>query len=85
MGFAGDLVTFMIGEDVGMNRFNSLNDILRDGVGVIELNRPKQLNSLNRKMVSEIVTAMEAFDHDDEVITILVTGKWPCIFRRGRY
>ena len=48
---------------------------MRDGVGVIILNRPKQLNALNRKMVSEIVTAMEEFDQNDEVISILVTGK----------
>ena len=47
----------------------------RDGVGVIILNRPKQLNALNRKLVSEIVTAMERFDQNDEVISILITGK----------
>ena len=37
--------------------FEFIERILRDGVGVIILNRPKQLNALNRKMVSEIVTA----------------------------
>ncbi len=47
----------------------------RDGVGVIILNRPKQLNALNRKLVSEIVTAMERFDQNDEIISILITGK----------
>ena len=46
---------------------NSLKDLLRDGVGVILLNRPNQLNALNRKMVSEIVMAMEEFDQNDEV------------------
>lgn len=46
-----------------------------DGVGVIELNRPKQLNALNRKMVKEILTVMEMFDQNDEVISILITGK----------
>ena len=54
--------------------------------GVIELNRPEQLNALNRKMVSEIVTAMEEFDQNEEVIAIIVlTGKRPCFFRRGRH
>ena len=42
--------------------------------GVIKLNRPKQLNALNRKMVSEIVMALEEFDQNEEVVSILVTG-----------
>ena len=57
-----------------MNRFNSLKRSIEDGVGIIKLNRPRQLNSLNRKMVSEIVTAIEEFDQNDEVVSILVTG-----------
>jgi len=47
----------------------------KDGVGIIELNRPKQFNSLNRKMVREIVETMEAFDRDDAVKVILLRGK----------
>ena len=42
---------------------------------MIELNRPRQLNSLNRKMVSEIVMAMEKFDRDENVRVIVLTGK----------
>ena len=49
MGFAGDLVSFMIGEEYRMNRFNSLNDILRDGVGVILLNRPETIKCIKSK------------------------------------
>ena len=46
-----------------------------DGVGVIQLNRPKQLNALNRKLIREIITAMEHFDQNNHVISILITGK----------
>ena len=57
-----------------MNPFQYIERYIEDGVGVIKLNRPKQLNALNRKMVSEIVMALEEFDHHDEVLSILVTG-----------
>ena len=57
-----------------MNPFQFIERYIEDGVGVIKLNRPKQLNALNRKMVSEIVTALEEFDQNDEVVSILVTG-----------
>lgn len=33
-----------------------------DGVGVIQFDRPQVLNALNREMVDEIVTQLEAFD-----------------------
>ncbi|WP_428908065.1 enoyl-CoA hydratase/isomerase family protein [Niallia sp. Krafla_26] len=57
-----------------MNGFEYIERLIEDGVGVIKLNRPKQLNALNRKMIREIITALEEFDQNDEVVTILVTG-----------
>lgn len=48
---------------------------VEDRVGLIELNRPEQFNALNRTMVKEIVDAMEAFDNDDDVSVILITGR----------
>lgn len=48
-----------------------------DGVALIELNRPAQFNALNRRMVNEIVNAMEAFDQNEEVRVIVLTGKGP--------
>jgi enoyl-CoA hydratase len=57
-----------------MNPFQFIERFIEDGVGVILLNRPKQLNALNRKMVSEIVMALEEFDQNGEVVSILVTG-----------
>lgn len=43
-------------------------------VGVIQLHRPEVANALNRKMVTEIVEQMEAFDLDDTVRVILLRG-----------
>ena len=47
-----------------MNALQFIETSIEDGIGYISLNRPKQLNALNRQMVSEIVSAMEAFDRD---------------------
>ncbi|MFF2753659.1 enoyl-CoA hydratase/isomerase family protein [Psychrobacillus sp. NPDC058041] len=58
-----------------MNSFEFIETSLTGNVGVIELNRPRQLNSLNRKMVNEIVVAMEGFDQDEKVRVIVLTGK----------
>ncbi len=44
-------------------------------IGFIELNRPKVLNAINRKMVSEIVYTMEKFDRQEDVRVIVLSGK----------
>jgi enoyl-CoA hydratase len=44
-------------------------------IGMVELNRPKVLNALNRQMVSEVLSAMEAYDQDPAVKVIVLTGK----------
>lgn len=58
-----------------MNRFEFIERTLMKNIAIIELNRPRQLNSLNRKMVNEIVVAMEEFDRDENVRVIVLTGK----------
>jgi enoyl-CoA hydratase len=58
-----------------VNTFEFIETSIKDQVGIIELNRPKQYNALNRTMVREIVESMEIFDRNNEVVTILLTGK----------
>lgn len=58
-----------------MNNFDFIETTLMGSTGVIELNRPRQLNSLNTKMISEIVVAMESFDRNDTVRIIVLAGK----------
>jgi enoyl-CoA hydratase len=44
------------------------------GVGLARLNRPKQLNALNSVLMEELAQALEAFDRDDAVRCIVITG-----------
>lgn len=44
-------------------------------LGFITLNRPEVLNALNRSMITEILTAMEQFDHDESIRVIILSGK----------
>ena len=43
-------------------------------VGVVTLNRPKQLNALNNQLMDELGTALKAFDADDSIGCIILTG-----------
>jgi len=45
-----------------------------DKVGVITLNRPKQLNALNDQLMNELGAALQAFDADEKIGCIIVTG-----------
>lgn len=46
----------------------------RDRVGLITINRPKQLNALNTTVQREMAEAVEAFDRDPGVGAIIITG-----------
>ena len=47
----------------------------KDGaVGIVTLNRPQQLNALSYGLVKELSLAMEAFDQDEKIRVIIVTG-----------
>ncbi|MFC5520437.1 enoyl-CoA hydratase [Polaromonas jejuensis] len=43
-------------------------------VGIVTLNRPKQLNALNNQLMDELGSALKAFDADDSVGCIVLTG-----------
>ena len=46
----------------------------RERVGVITLNRPKALNALNDALMDELGRALLAFDADDSIGAIVITG-----------
>jgi enoyl-CoA hydratase len=43
-------------------------------VGLVRLNRPRQLNALNDALMDQLGAALLAFDADDEIGAIVVTG-----------
>jgi enoyl-CoA hydratase len=45
-----------------------------DQVGIITLNRPKQLNALNDQLMTELGAALREFDADAKIGCIIVTG-----------
>jgi enoyl-CoA hydratase len=46
----------------------------RGRVGVIRLNRPQALNALNAKLKAELAAAIDAFEADDNIGCMLITG-----------
>ena len=45
-----------------------------DKVGVITLNRPKQLNALNEQLMTELGAALKEFDNNPAIGCMIVTG-----------
>jgi enoyl-CoA hydratase len=46
----------------------------RGPVGLIQLNRPKALNALNDRLVTELGQALDAFEADDAIGAMVITG-----------
>jgi enoyl-CoA hydratase len=46
----------------------------RGRVGLVRLNRPQALNALNSTLLAELVQAIEAFDADEQIGAIVLTG-----------
>ncbi len=46
----------------------------RSRVGLITLNRPRALNALNNQLMLEVMDALEAFDRQDTVGAMVITG-----------
>ena len=44
------------------------------GVGIIRLNRPKALNALNDALIAELNAVLDAFESDDAIGCIVITG-----------
>jgi enoyl-CoA hydratase len=47
---------------------------VHDRVGLVRINRPKQLNALNQKTMDELTTACVAFDAAPNIGCIIITG-----------
>jgi enoyl-CoA hydratase len=59
------------------NSPNAYQNILthREGkVGIVQLNRPREMNALNRATMVELIDVLQAFDTDDGVGTMVIAG-----------
>lgn len=57
-----------------MSNYETILTSVDDGIALIQLNRPRVLNAINRPMVTELLDAFESFDRNDEVKAIVLTG-----------
>lgn len=55
-------------------KYENIHTSVKDAVGIVTLNRPEVLNALSHDMMSELADAVEAFENDDDIGAILVTG-----------
>ncbi|HJQ13907.1 MAG TPA: enoyl-CoA hydratase-related protein [Anaerolineales bacterium] len=46
----------------------------RERVGLITLNRPQAMNALNNQLLRELMDALDAFDQDDTIGAMVITG-----------
>jgi enoyl-CoA hydratase len=52
-------------------------------VGIVTLNRPKELNALRTDLISELATALEEFDREESIGCIVLTGAGDRAFAAG--
>lgn len=52
-------------------------------VGIVTLNRPKELNALNTRLIGELAQALEEFDRDEVIRCIVLTGAGEKAFAAG--
>jgi enoyl-CoA hydratase len=54
-----------------------------ENIGIVTLNRPHALNALNNQLVGELADALEAFDRDESIRCIVITGAGEKAFAAG--
>ncbi|MGC1377047.1 MAG: enoyl-CoA hydratase-related protein [Anaerolineales bacterium] len=54
--------------------YTSILTETREGVGLVTFNRPQALNALNFVLMTELIDALTAFDADDAVGAMVITG-----------
>src|SRR3989454_708162 len=52
-------------------------------IGIVTLNRPKELNALNIHLIGELADTLEDFDRDEEIRCIVITGAGDRAFAAG--
>ncbi len=52
-------------------------------VGIVTLNRPKELNALSTTVIAEVAGALSAFDRDEQIRCMIITGAGEKAFAAG--
>jgi len=55
-------------------KFEMIKSEKKGAVGIVTLDRPKSLNALCDQLMTELNTALESFDKDNEIGAIIITG-----------
>ena len=63
--------------------YTCITSEVRGAVGIITLNRPKALNALNPTLVKELAECANAFDVDESIGAIVLTGSGDKAFAAG--
>ena len=54
--------------------YENISVNLSDGIAVLTINRPKQLNALNKRTIEEAHAALRELESDNEVAVVILTG-----------
>lgn len=54
--------------------FIKVTEQYQPGIALIQLNRPKELNALNKQLMEEVRDALQAFDKNEQIRAIIITG-----------
>ena len=54
--------------------YDNIDVMIDGGVAIIQLDRPKALNALNNKMMSEVAKALSKLEQDDAIGCVIITG-----------
>jgi enoyl-CoA hydratase len=57
-----------------MTEYTTILTEVHDRVGLVRLNRPQVLNALNTTMLTELMDALQAFDDDEAIGAMVITG-----------
>ncbi len=66
-----------------MKNYNNILIETESAIGVITINRPKQLNALNKETIAELHDAFKTFNQDENIRVIIVTGSGEKAFVAG--
>ncbi len=66
-----------------MKTYRNILIEVNEGIGYITINRPKQLNALNKETIEELHEAFDGLNLDDTVRVIIITGSGEKAFVAG--